>query len=76
MMIWASADSPPMPMPWTARNVMSMPGFCDMPAAADPSTNMTRASWISSFLENRSASLPHSGVDAVIVSRDAVTTQV
>lgn len=65
-----------MPMPWTARNPMSIPAFWDSPAAADPSTKITSASWISSFLENRSASLPHSGVDAVIASSDAVTTQV
>lgn len=55
---------------------MSMPAFCESPAADEPSTKTTRANWISSFLEKRSASLPHSGVDAVIASSDAVTTQV
>ena len=37
---------------------------------------MTIAIWISSFLLNRSASLPQIGVEAVEASRVAVTTQV
>ena len=37
---------------------------------------MTMAIWTSSFLLNRSASLPQIGVVAVAVSRVAVTTQV
>ena len=46
------------------------------PAIAEPATKITIAIWISSFLLNRSASLPQTGVVAVAVSRVAVTTQV
>jgi hypothetical protein len=46
------------------------------PAASEPTEKMTRAVWTSTFLLNRSASLPHTGVEAVIVSRVATTTQV
>ncbi len=76
MTIWARADRPPTPMPCTTRQAMSMPAFCDRPAAAEPRTYMTRAIWTSAFLLYRSASLPHRGVAAVIDSRAAVTTQV
>ena len=37
---------------------------------------MTSAIWTSSFLLNRSESLPQIGVVAVIASSEAVTTQV
>lgn len=37
---------------------------------------MINDSWISSFLLNRSDSLPQIGVVAVTASREAVTTQV
>ena len=46
------------------------------PAASEPATKMTRADWTRSFLLKRSASLPQIGVDAVMVSRVATTTQV
>ncbi len=59
-----------------ARAVISIAGFCARPAMTEPMTKTTRAVWTSAFLLNRSASLPHSGVDAVIVSSEAVTTQV
>jgi uncharacterized membrane protein len=39
-------------------------------------TKITIATWTSSFLLNRSASLPQIGVVAVVVSSVAVTTQV
>jgi hypothetical protein len=39
-------------------------------------TKMMRASCTSSFLLNRSASLPQTGVETVMVSSDAVTTHV
>src|SRR5215213_5580097 len=42
----------------------------------EPAMKMTIAIWISSFLLNRSASLPQMGVDAVEASRVAGTTQV
>jgi hypothetical protein len=63
-------------MPWKARAAISSPAFCDAPATADPTTKITIDSWMSSFLLNRSASLPQIGVVAVAVSRVAVTTQV
>ena len=65
-----------MPMPWTARAAISWPGFWARPATAEAATNRTSASCMSTFLLNRSAILPHSGVVAVMVSREAVTTQV
>ena len=46
------------------------------PASIEPTMKMTIESWISSFLLNRSASLPQIGVEAVEASRVAVTTQV
>ncbi len=58
------------------RAVISVPGLCAMPATTDPMTKTTRAIWTSAFLLTRSASLPHRGVDAVIASSEAVTTQV
>ena len=53
-----------------------MPAFCDRPASAEPNTKIDQASWMSSFLLTRSASLPQIGVVTVIVSSVAVTTQV
>ena len=46
------------------------------PAISEPAEKITSADWTSSFLLNRSASLPQIGVVAVIVSRVATTTQV
>ncbi len=63
-------------MPWKARAAMSWPAFWLSPAIAEPATKITIATWTSSFLLNRSASLPQIGVVAVAVSRVAVTTQV
>ena len=45
-------------------------------ATSEPTEKITSAVCTSSFLLNRSASLPHTGVVAVIVSRVATTTQV
>ena len=63
-------------MPCTARQPMSQPIDCASPAIAELTTKITIAIWTSSFLSNRSASLPQIGVDAVVVSRVAVTTHV
>ncbi len=76
MTIWLSAASPPAPRPWNTRMVMSIAGSCAKPAIADDATKMTRASCSSSFRSKRSASLPQIGVDTVVASRVAVTTQV
>ena len=46
------------------------------PAIREPIEKMTSADWTSTFLLNRSASLPQIGVVAVMVSRVATTTQV
>lgn len=46
------------------------------PQATDETTKIPMAIWSSSFLLNRSASLPQIGVEAVEASRVAVTTQV
>ena len=46
------------------------------PAISDPMEKMTSADCTSTFLLNRSASLPQIGVVAVIASRVATTTQV
>src|SRR3954468_11852390 len=73
---WARACRPPMPTPWITRKPMSIPIDWDSPDSPEPTTNTTIASWTSSFLLNRSASLPQIGVAAVAASRDAVTTQV
>ncbi len=63
-------------MPWNTRQTMSHSADCASPAAADARTKITSATCTSTFLLNRSASLPHSGVVAVIDSSEAVTTQV
>ncbi len=59
-----------------ARAVISIAGFCARPATTEPMTKTIRAIWTRAFLLKRSASLPHRGVEAVIVSSEAVTTQV
>ena len=46
------------------------------PATSEPAEKMTRADCTSTFLLNRSASLPQIGVVAVIVSSVATTTHV
>ena len=65
-----------MPRPWTTRQAMRKPTTCDIPAAIEPATKTTSDSWTSSFLLNRSDSLPQIGVLTVVASRDAVITQV
>ena len=55
---------------------MSVGTLCESPASIEPAMKMTIAIWISSFLLNRSASLPQIGVEAVEASSVAVTTQV
>lgn len=76
MATWTSACTPPMPMPWNARAAISWPAVCEKPATIEPSTNTTMAICTSIFLLYRSESLPQIGVDAVAVSRVAVTTHV
>jgi hypothetical protein len=76
MMIWLSAASPPPPRPWKTRKTMSQSVFCAKPAAAEPRTKRPRASWMSSLRLKRSANLPHRGVETVVASSVAVTTQV
>ncbi len=53
---------------------MSCGMVCANPPSTDPSVKITIATWYSSFLLNRSASLPQIGVVAVEVSNIAVTT--
>lgn len=49
--------------------------FCDSPAPTDATTKRSRAVWNISLRPAMSDSLPHSGVDAVIVSSAALATQ-
>src|SRR3954447_3528400 len=65
-----------MPTPWMTRKPISMPIDWDRPLSAEPTTNTTMDVWTSSFLLNRSDSLPQIGVVAVAASSEAVTTQV
>src|SRR4051794_33116191 len=65
-----------MPTPWITRKPISMPMDWERPASAEPVTKTTMASWTSSFLLKRSASLPQIGVAAVAARSAAVTTQV
>lgn len=76
MTTWASAVRPPAPMPCTTRLKMSSSTPWEKPARSEPTTNMPSDSWSSSFLLNRSDSLPQSGTVAVMASSSAVTTQV
>jgi hypothetical protein len=71
-----SAVRPPTPSPWTARAPISTSIEGAKPAISEPTEKMTSAVCTSSFLLNRSASLPQMGVVAVIVSSVATTTQV
>ncbi len=73
---WASAVRPPAPMPCTTRLTISRPTLCEKPATSEPTTNIERDSWMSSFLSYRSDSLPQIGTVAVIARSSAVTTQV
>ena len=70
------AVRPPTPRPWKARAPISTSIDGAKPATSEPIEKMTSADWTSSFLLNRSASLPQIGVVAVIVSSVATTTQV
>src|SRR3954447_3553567 len=74
--ICTRACSPPRPRPCSTRQAMSASTDCDRPANIEPTMKTTIESWISSFLLNRSASLPQIGVEAVEDSSVAVTTQV
>ena len=76
MIDWALAVNPPIPMPWIARIAMSSGTFCEIPASTEPITKITIDNCTRSFLLTRSESLPQTGVDTVMASRDAVTTQV
>ena len=70
------AMMPPAPMPCRARKPMSTSIDCESPASIELSAKTVIAVCISSFLLTRSDSLPQMGVDAVVVSSVAVTTQV
>ena len=76
MIDWASAIRPPIATPCTARKAIIGGTVCERPAPIEPMTKITMESWISSFLLNRSESLPQIGVVIVIASSDAVITQV
>ena len=76
MTTWTSAVRPPTPRPCTTRAPISTSMLGAKPAMSEPIEKMTSAVWTSSFLLNRSASLPQMGVVAVIASRVATTTQV
>ena len=76
MMAWDSASRPPIARPCRTRLPIRNGTLWDRPASAEPITNKVMASWTSSFLLTRSASLPQIGVDTVVASRLAVTTQV
>ena len=54
---------------------MSSIMLCAWPHSAEPIRKMTIDAWNSVLRPNWSPSLPHSGVDAVVASRYAVTTQ-
>ena len=71
-----NAVRPPTPRPWIARAPISMLIEVEKPAMTEPTEKITSADWTSTFLLNRSASLPQIGVVAVIVSRVATTTHV
>ncbi len=74
-MVWAPTMSPPPPMPWMARKMISSVIVWDSPASTDPIRKITMAAWKNIFLPYRSPSFPHSGVETVEASRYAVTTQ-
>ncbi|MBB2743637.1 UNVERIFIED_ORG: hypothetical protein FHR35_003473 [Microbispora rosea subsp. rosea] len=76
MTTWTRICRAPMPRPWTARKAISIGVFWAKPQANEATRKMPMATSISSFLLNRSASLPQIGVEAVVVSSAAVTTQV
>ena len=63
-------------MPWTARAPISQPIPGASPAIAEPATKTTSATCTSILRLNRSASLPQTGVVAVVASKVAVMTQV
>ena len=71
-----SACSPPRPRPCSTRQPISVPTDCENPAKIEPTVKIVIDSCTSSFLLNRSASLPQIGVVAVEASRVAVTTHV
>ena len=76
MMDCTKAIKPPRAIPCTARATIITPIVGASPAATEPTTNVTMAIWVRTFLLNRSDSLPQIGVVAVMVSRVATTTQV
>ena len=65
-----------MPRPWTTRAAISVSMLGASIANTEPIEKMTSALCTSSFLENRSASLPQMGVVAVMASSVATTTHV
>ncbi len=73
--VCAPTISPPPPMPWMARNMISSVIVLESPASTDPIRKITIAAWKKIFRPYRSPSFPHSGVDTVEASRYAVTIQ-
>ena len=71
-----SAVRPPTPRPCTTRAPISTSMLGARAAISEPTAKITSAVCTSIFLLKRSASLPHTGVVAVIASRVATTTQV
>ena len=69
MMASARAIRPPPPRPWTARPPISIGIDWAAPAIREPIRKMTIASWNMGRRPRRSEILPHSGVEAVEVSR-------
>ena len=59
--ICTRACRPPRPRPWSTRQAMSVSTDCESPASIEPTMKMMMASWSSSFLLNRSESLPQIG---------------
>lgn len=63
-----------MPIPWNSRATISQVMSVAKPAATDEQMKITSAVWNSSLRPHTSESLPHTGVDAVMVSRVALAT--
>ena len=67
--------SPPAPRPCTARNAISSAMLCDSPDSTEPTRKTAMANTNRFFRPYRSPSLPYSGVEMVVASVYAVTTQ-
>jgi hypothetical protein len=73
--VCAPTSSPPPPMPWMARKMISSVIVSESPASTDPTRKITIAAWKKIFRPYRSPSFPQSGVETVEASRYAVTIQ-